>query len=299
MHSGEGARVRFERSVRATARVIIALLPAAVRRRIADYRFGYAGEGRRFELNVRDEPEGLVASIDGRLRLRITEQFRDDLRFHLVDNAESRKELGAFIDASARLAPDALLFDVGAHRGIFALVHCALGPARRAVLLEPSSSLSRDARELLQMNGFDARAEVRTVGAGERTERRRMVEDALHFARPADGAQGIDTEFVSLDDEWSRVGERPAIVKIDVEGAEGDVLRGAVRLLSQARPVVFLELHMDLLRARGERVDRLLTPLTGCGYELFDLDGKIRSVSSVSRSVRAIVRLVAQPRVAQ
>lgn len=285
----------LERSARAAARGAVALLPAAIRRRVADYRFGYAGRGRRFALDLHHEPEGLVASIDGRLRLRVTHPFCDDLRFHFVDNAQSRREIGAFLDVSAGLAPDALLFDVGAHRGLFALVHCGLGPQRRAVLFEPSASLSRDARELLAMNGFDACADVRTAGAGERTERRRTIEDDLRFARVAHGGGGVETEFVSLDDEWTRLGEPPAIVKIDVEGAEGEVVRGATRLLSMARPIVFLELHMDVLRARGERVDGLLAAFTRNRYQLFDLDGRMRSVASIRRSLLAIVRIVAHP----
>jgi FkbM family methyltransferase len=288
------AGVWLERGARMAAHTAIALLPAAARRRIADYRFGYTGAGRRFAMDVREAEDGLIAQIDGRLRLRITKPFCDDLRFHFVDNAQSRNEMAAFIDATAQLPPDALLFDVGAHRGLFSLVYCALGPARRAVLLEPSASLARDARELLALNGFDSRAEVRTAGVGERAERRRVREDHLGFARPAEDGAGLETDFVSLDDEWQRVGEPPAIVKIDVEGAEGDVLRGASRLLAEARPIVLLELHMDVLRASGQPVDGLLAAFTRNGYRFFDLTGQARSAASIARSLRAIVRLVAR-----
>lgn len=277
----------FRQTVRNMGR---AVLPQAVLRRIADYRFGYTGTGRSFAFEVTESNGGFEVLIDGRIRLRSTPAFLDDLRFHFVDNGQSRNEVGAFIDECATLPADALLIDVGAHRGLFALLHCALGPSRRAVLLEPSPSLAADARELLAMNGFASRADVRVCGAGERVERRTIVEDALGFARTADG--GIETEFTTLDDEWRRLGGDPAVVKIDVEGAEAEVLRGATALIAKVRPVLFLELHLDELRARGESVASMLAPLQKAGYQFDDPGGRVLSTVGIKRSYKAILRVV-------
>jgi FkbM family methyltransferase len=271
-------------------------------RRIADYRFGYTGAGRTFAFDVTESGGGFDVVIDGRIRLRSSRAFLDDLRFHFVTNGQSRNEVGAFIDACATLTPDALLIDVGAHRGLFALLHCALGSSRRAVLLEPSPSLAADARELLAMNGFASRAEVRVCGAGERVEHRAIVEDALGFARIVDPgtpnhdsrATNYDMEFTTLDDEWRRLGRNPAVVKIDVEGAEAEVLRGAAAMIVAARPVLFLELHLDELRARGERVASMLAPLAAARYQFLDPGGRQLSASSIARSYKAILRVVAR-----
>jgi hypothetical protein len=54
-------------------------------------------------------------------------------------------------------------------------------------------------------------------------------------------------------------------MKVDVEGAAGEVLRGAARLLDQHGPAVFLEIHgpqeqaaaRDELQARGYRLETL------------------------------------------
>jgi FkbM family methyltransferase len=266
------------------------LLPHAVLRRIADYRFGYTGTGRTFGFEVTESDGAFDVVIDGRIRLRSTRAFLDDLRFHFVDNGQSRNEVGAFIDECAALPADALLIDVGAHRGLFALLHCALGPSRRAVLLEPSRSLAADARELLAMNGFASRTDVRVCGAGERVERRTIVEDALGFARTADG--GIETAFTTLDEEWRRIGRDPAVVKIDVEGAEAEVLRGGAAMITNARPVLFLELHLDELRARGESLVALLTSLEKAAYRFRDPGGRRLSTPRIRRSYKAILRVV-------
>jgi FkbM family methyltransferase len=291
----------FRQTVRKMGR---AVLPQAVLRRVADYRFGYTGTGRAFGFEVTESDGAFDVVIDGRIRLRSTRAFLDDLRFHFVDNGQSRNEVGAFIDECATLPADALLIDVGAHRGLFALLHCALGPSRRAVLLEPSASLAADARELLAMNGFASRADVRVCGAGERVERRTIVEDALGFARIVDlrgsvrttnhELRTIEAGFTTLDDEWRRIGRDPAVVKIDVEGAEAEVLRGATALIGNVRPVLFLELHLDELRARGESVASMLAPLQKAGYQFYDPGGRLLSTARVQRSYKAILRLVAR-----
>jgi FkbM family methyltransferase len=281
--------------VRRLARNAARLLPRSALRRIADYRFGYAQDGRRFDFREQAGPAGPVATIDGRICIQSTPAFMSDLRFHFVENGQSRDEIGAFVDAAASLPANALLYDVGAHRGLFSLVHCALGPARRAVLFEPSLSLSHDARALLALNGFDTRAEVRVRAVGDRAGTRLMAEDALGFAGLADDqdADAVPIEFTTLDAEWRRTGEAPAIVKIDVEGAESEVIRGAAALLHDVRPLLFLELHLDVLEGRAEPVESLLSQLTACGYRFKEPDGRHRSPRAIRDSLRAIVRIVA------
>jgi FkbM family methyltransferase len=282
--------------VRGIARRAAALLPRWALRRIADYRFGYTQQGRSFEFREEAGPNGPVAAVDNRIRIQSTAAFVPDLRFHFVENGQSRDEMGAFLDAAPSLPRDALLYDVGAHRGLFSLVHCALGPARRAVLFEPSISLTSDARALLALNGFDSRAEVRVCGVSDHVGTRRITEDALGFAQPAgeQDAHAAAIEFTTLDDEWRRTGEAPAVVKIDVEGAEAEVIRGAAALLRDVRPLLFLELHMDVLERRAESVDALLAQLTTCGYRFREPDGRARSARAIRDSLRAIIRIVAR-----
>jgi FkbM family methyltransferase len=281
--------------VRRFARVAASLLPAAALRRLAAYRFGYTQEGRHFTFVEQKGPAGPIALIDGRLSLQATADFMPDLRFHFVENGQSRDEIGAFLDIAPTVPAGSVLFDVGAHRGLFSLVYCAVSPDRRAVLFEPSPSLTRDAGRLIALNGFERRAEVRVCGVGDRVGHREIVEDALGFAREAgSGAAGAESiAFTTLDDEWRRTGVAPAIVKIDVEGAEAEVIRGAAALLRDVHPILFLELHVDELERRGESAQALLAQLTVTGYRFAEPDGRPRSARSLARSLRAIIRIVA------
>jgi hypothetical protein len=61
---------------------------------------------------------------------------------------------------------------------------------------------------------------------------------------------------------------RPTMVKIDVKGAEIEVLRGSQRVTSQSRPVLLFEVHHgeaatlleDQLQQRDYRIDWLAPP---------------------------------------
>lgn len=53
---------------------------------------------------------------------------------------------------------------------------------------------------------------------------------------------------VTVDNVANRIGASPDVLKIDVEGAELDVLRGAEMVLATKHPQVFLSVHSDELR---------------------------------------------------
>jgi hypothetical protein len=59
------------------------------------------------------------------------------------------------------------------------------------------------------------------------------------------------------------------MIKIDVEGAEGMVLRGAGDVLRKFRPVLVMSTHPYWLPA-GETVEQLFDFLRGYGYETRD-----------------------------
>jgi hypothetical protein len=62
---------------------------------------------------------------------------------------------------------------------------------------------------------------------------------------------------------------RLALVKIDVQGAEMMVLKGADRILKDAKPALFIELSEEGLGRFGSSVDEILKHLTGSGYAAF------------------------------
>lgn len=58
------------------------------------------------------------------------------------------------------------------------------------------------------------------------------------------------------------------MLKIDVEGFEGDVIAGARDTLGTCKPRLWLELHPAALASRGERWEDLIGSLEALGYEV-------------------------------
>ncbi len=76
------------------------------------------------------------------------------------------------------------------------------------------------------------------------------------------------------------------LVKVDVEGAEADVVRGGEVTLSQCRPVVFLEVHPSLL-PQAEDVDLLSAYFSKADYLHLKID-QFRHSSGALASLRPV-----------
>jgi FkbM family methyltransferase len=92
--------------------------------------------------------------------------------------------------------------------------------------------------------------------------------DDVPFVRPEDKLR-ITVPTVTLDRYCAQHDLRPALVKIDVEGAELEVLEGCRELLRQARPVIIVGVHPHWLPA-GQSADQILALLSDSGYRVKD-----------------------------
>ena len=73
-------------------------------------------------------------------------------------------------------------------------------------------------------------------------------------------------ETVSIDQLIARGLDPPDIIKIDVEGHEFEVLKGARKLLLAKKPLLSLELHPGLLQQRGASALAIAEYLEKAGY---------------------------------
>jgi len=68
----------------------------------------------------------------------------------------------------------------------------------------------------------------------------------------------------------------PAVMKIDIEGAEAWALRGAQRVLGEARPRLLLEVY-------EENADEVGDLLRDYGYRLFDAEARLEDRTPLTR----------------
>lgn len=285
--------------IRLIARTAARVLPPGVKAALARWRFGHgtAGAGPRIPIEWREEGAALRFTVDGPggFTLAAAGDAADTVRYHFVDDADSCTEMAAFVAVSRAAPDDALLLDVGAHLGLFGVVHLALGPAHRAILFEPSQ-LSSAAAEWLQLNEMSDRGAARRAGVGDRIETLRVDTDALGFACVSrDSSTGVAVPFTTIDHVCRGETLAPAIIKIDVEGHELEVLDGARETIRRHRPILCLELHLDVLEQRGKPLAPVLAALEAEGYTFESSSGKRLGAGQIVHSLKAILRIVARP----
>lgn len=86
---------------------------------------------------------------------------------------------------------------------------------------------------------------------------------------PPGGKATIEIEVTTLDNFFEKNGiERVDLIKIDVEGFEYKVLKGAEKTLNRFQPVLFIELDDQNLSEQGSSAKELVQFLEEKGYEL-------------------------------
>jgi FkbM family methyltransferase len=155
-------------------------------------------------------------------------------------------------------APGATVLDAGANVGLFALRHARGGA--RVLAFEPNPDTFRRLRRNIRANGLVERIAAFPCALGaERGAARLLPAPSSPMSRVAADECGA-IEMRTLDDVISdeRL-ERVDLLKVDVEGAEADILRGGDRALARVRRIV-LEHHSPRL------LNDVRSLLTGRGF---------------------------------
>jgi FkbM family methyltransferase len=163
------------------------------------------------------------------------------------------------------LAKTFVFVDVGANVGWYSLLAARFG-SRHIFAYEPNPRLCSLLRDTFAVNGSPAVALQRACAdrAGEEFFYFRWNELGGGTIVPNTADRwddGLGVKVVTLDADARGADAAfeviPWIIKIDVEGAELRVLRGAERILHEGRPILFVEHHKDNAVALWE----LLSPI--------------------------------------
>ena len=178
------------------------------------------------------------------------------------------------------LRPGGMLVDAGANWGYFSLLGAArVGSRGRVLALEPDPRHFERLQCNVSMNAF-ANVTALAVAAGAQEGVAVLTgyadgADNRGVSRIVDSAEGTHRYEVrcSTIDALTSSSARVDLIKIDVEGAELDVLAGMRAGLASGRyAAVVLELHPDLLRARGVDPLACIGSLTAHGYRGWAID---------------------------
>lgn len=156
-----------------------------------------------------------------------------------------------------------VVVDAGASYGAYTLT--ALAAGAKVYAFEPEPTVAVDLRRNVELNGWEDRCAVLELALSDQEQLIDMRLTAPHWP-----AQTISRPYHAerLDAVLDVGGlERIDWVKIDTEGNEVDVLRGAAEALSKFHPVCIIECHVFLDAALTDRCRELLQSY---GYDHFE-----------------------------
>ncbi|MEZ4595202.1 MAG: FkbM family methyltransferase [Chloroflexota bacterium] len=168
------------------------------------------------------------------------------------------------------LQPGIVFVDVGANIGYYTLLAASrLGPTGKIFAFEPGSANCALLQKSVAHNGFGiVQLFPNAVADTTRTVGLRMDDSngVIEATNPSEAMEMVTA--VPLDEALA---DQPRIdvIKMDIEGAEGLALRGAIQLLRQHRPVLFTEFRPPSIASRSQMAgDTFLNQLREIGYEL-------------------------------
>ncbi|MEA2306055.1 MAG: hypothetical protein QOH43_3335 [Solirubrobacteraceae bacterium] len=213
---------------------------------------------------IRTFPPRVVEHEYGGHRLRVA--LRDPLAEGWYDHDWG---LQAEIELlkQGRLGPGALVFDVGAHQGVVALLLAReVGEHGHVVAVEAEPHNAEVALENKALNDA-GNLTVIPAAISDRPGRIFFSEGLNGTVQPGGRAGKVAVEATTIDELATRFGE-PDVVFVDVEGFEERALAGARRTLARGRTDVFVELHdRDTLSRAGASAERVVGHLVEAGCD--------------------------------
>lgn len=174
------------------------------------------------------------------------------------------------------------ILDIGANVGIIGIRAAVRAGARaKALLFEPVPANIELARATIRSNGLedwvtlfpfalgdrDSEITINVEGSGDKSDNAILANPAGHSSR----VTAVPIAMRTLDGllATETPGSQAAVVKIDVEGAEVAVLRGARETLRTARPIIVGEFNSQFMPLYDTTFLDAYAILEALGYRVF------------------------------
>ncbi len=208
--------------------------------------------------------------------------FRSHLFFRLMQNKSYEPQLADLIKTV--IDPDKDMLDVGANVGFFSIFCAQLISHKNSVLsVEPTPLALQYLKNNVERNHCSKNIRIfeGVVSDEEKpmklnvipgNEEYSSLKGIKHPAVAGKDAQWLEVQSSTIDSLVTKYNLSPGLIKIDTEGAEFQVLKGAAATLEQHKPVILCELSDTLLSESGNNADTVVQYLEGFGYRVINAE---------------------------
>lgn len=198
-------------------------------------------------------------------------------RYHRYFNADYDRDNIAFLNKTLEKGMNVI--DVGAHIGLFTTIMAQkVGNAGKVYSFEPTPSTFKLLQKTIEINGL----------AGVVTPLQRAVSDKsghttfyvtdivahnsnslANNEKRSGNSHGIDVKLTSIDDLKAEFNiPKIDFLKIDAEGAELSVLKGAAGVIEANKPSMLLALHPEAIVNFGDSLSQIWDFIKSRGYNV-------------------------------
>lgn len=169
--------------------------------------------------------------------------------------------------------------DLGAHIGLYTVIMAK--KSERVLAFEPTMLTRAELRGVLELNGV-TNVEIRSEAIAETSGHRNLMirKDKISNANGffIQGF-GVETETISIDDLDLKID----FIKMDIEGAELEALRGATRVLRTLKAMT-LEIHPRLISLQGNSTEEIWSLIVAGGGVIYLDSKKLSKHDFISRT---------------
>jgi FkbM family methyltransferase len=216
--------------------------------------------------------KGVVRNING-MKVRFPAKWS---RYYPADY---ESENYTFLQQQVK--PGMRIMDIGAHIGLFSACSSQLsGTTGKIICFEPTPGTFSILKDTLRLNHCDNVIALPAAVSDKEGNATFYVSstagcnsNSLIKNQWGGNPVGYDVQLVTIDGIATKNNFKPALIKIDAEGAELDVLKGGVQTFKEHKPVLILGLHPAFIKEKGDSLEAIWDLLASIPYKII-MDGK-------------------------
>tara|TARA_B100000886_G_scaffold338235_2_gene300627 strand:- start:213 stop:1025 length:813 start_codon:yes stop_codon:yes gene_type:complete len=180
------------------------------------------------------------------------------------------------------LKPSDVFFDIGAHIGLYTLPSALKLKFGKVHAFEPGTYNLDVLKKHVNMNSL-YNVQIHDYLVGQEGKNVDFYEN-LNSMSPKNSISKVEKidsfdhtikRQISLDEYFLDKKIYPDVIKIDVEGSELLVLRGATRIIKQSTPKIYLSVHPLWLDNLGQSVKQLKKHINELDYTIYDINMQV------------------------
>ena len=233
-------------------------------------------------------PDRDVAIQIGSHKLNVFSPRKNRIGRALYVNRIWEPEVTKALDENTK--PGMVALDVGADIGYYTLnLARRVGLKGRVIAFEPIPDARQRLEENIDLNGYQ-NITISEYALGNQ-EGVVYLEDPFNKSRISltksnGGSKDIKVTIKRMDDLINDLGlDRIDIVKMDIEGAEHEALRGMEQSLRKYKPVLVIEVHKHYLPLFDSTTDDLRSWLSGLDYKIERIEEAGNQMSDFAETV--------------